>query len=554
MAIDTTNLVKFSKGSLAGYQAKVNAQEVNNNTVYITTDEGGIYLGTKRLGDYVKAVDINALKALQYKSQDALYYAEAENVLARWNGSNWVQINAAGLTSLETRVLTLKDKDNADIQGNVITEVVADQTGKVTATKGFWAADGKDIQRLDSEIGDIQDTLSTLLGTDSEVGGTIASQIEAAINGVIGGENDEEGALTISNALKNAAAAQATANGAAAQANTNKGNIDTLNGTVGTLNDSLAALTDGAESKTFVDLEGKIQANSDAIAALANDKDGRVTLLESNFSQLSQTVINNKSEVDTALSTVNDTLGSHTDTLATLTQDMETVAPIKTVVSDAIANVVADAPDAFDTLKEIADWIGSDETDTGAAEMLVDYGNRINTLETAITNPTTGLNTKVAANADAIQTLRDNHNTDKGNLEKAIADAEDAANDYTDQEITDLIDGAKTYTTLKLVEGAIETNISNIADNKSAISDINGDIEGINNNIDALGGKNGRVTALENELNAETTGLKARLTAVEGKATDNANNFTTLNGTVNSHTDSIQDILDLLTWGNFDSE
>ena len=69
MAIDTTNLVKFSKGSLAGYQAKVKAQEVYNNTVYITTDEGGIYLGTKRLGDYVKAADINALKALPNKSQ-----------------------------------------------------------------------------------------------------------------------------------------------------------------------------------------------------------------------------------------------------------------------------------------------------------------------------------------------------------------------------------------------------------------------------------------------------------------------------------------------------
>ena len=33
-------------------------------------------------------------------------------------------------------------------------------------------------------------------------------------------------------------------------------------------------------------------------------------------------------------------------------------------VSEAIANVVADAPEAFDTLKEIADWIGDDTLGT----------------------------------------------------------------------------------------------------------------------------------------------------------------------------------------------
>ena len=44
MAIDTTNLVKFSRGSWAGYQTLVSENKINNNTVYITQDEGGIYL------------------------------------------------------------------------------------------------------------------------------------------------------------------------------------------------------------------------------------------------------------------------------------------------------------------------------------------------------------------------------------------------------------------------------------------------------------------------------------------------------------------------------
>jgi hypothetical protein len=84
--------------------------------VYITTDEGGIYLGAKRLGDYVKADDINALKALTHKSPDALYYAEAENVLARWTGSSWIQINAAGLTGV-------KDGGVRANEGKVITSL-----------------------------------------------------------------------------------------------------------------------------------------------------------------------------------------------------------------------------------------------------------------------------------------------------------------------------------------------------------------------------------------------------------------------------------------------
>lgn len=42
-------------------------------------------------------------------------------------------------------------------------------------------------------------------------------------------------------------------------------------------------------------------------------------------------------------------------------------------VSDAIAVVVANAPEDFDTLKEVADWIGSDTT--GAAQMQVDIAN-----------------------------------------------------------------------------------------------------------------------------------------------------------------------------------
>lgn len=56
---------------------------------------------------------------------------------------------------------------------------------------------------------------------------------------------------------------------------------------------------------------------------------------------------------------------------------------IKKSVSDAIANVVADAPEAFDTLKEIANWIAKDADN----EEAFDAANRIVDLETTVGTP-----------------------------------------------------------------------------------------------------------------------------------------------------------------------
>ena len=70
MAIDTTNLVKFKKGTLAGYQGIATK---DNNTLYITTDQGGIYLGNKRLGDFHQVANIAALDSLPAKADNALY-------------------------------------------------------------------------------------------------------------------------------------------------------------------------------------------------------------------------------------------------------------------------------------------------------------------------------------------------------------------------------------------------------------------------------------------------------------------------------------------------
>lgn len=84
------NMIKFYKG----LEASLPTTGVNG-ALYITTDEGAIYLGTgtgmKRLGDFVQVDKVADLPAKAHES--CLYYCVAENILAKWNGTEWKQIN-----------------------------------------------------------------------------------------------------------------------------------------------------------------------------------------------------------------------------------------------------------------------------------------------------------------------------------------------------------------------------------------------------------------------------------------------------------------------------
>ena len=84
------NMIKFFKG----LEASLPTSGVNG-ALYITTDEGAIYLGTgtgmKRLGDFIQVANVASLPEKAHES--CLYYCVAENILAKWNGSEWKQIN-----------------------------------------------------------------------------------------------------------------------------------------------------------------------------------------------------------------------------------------------------------------------------------------------------------------------------------------------------------------------------------------------------------------------------------------------------------------------------
>lgn len=94
--------VSFKRGLLAGLPATY-----SEGTFYVTTDERAMYLDISdsariRLGDFQEFETLDALKANTNPSTSALYYISGQNVLAKWNGTDYIQINLdTGATSVE---------------------------------------------------------------------------------------------------------------------------------------------------------------------------------------------------------------------------------------------------------------------------------------------------------------------------------------------------------------------------------------------------------------------------------------------------------------------
>ena len=149
------------------------------------------------------------------------------------------------------------------------------------------------------------------------------------------------------------------------------GKVAKVNGVVGNV---VAFAADGAIADTGI-VAAKVVELSEleaAIAPLAVAKD-----VEDSFA-----------EVDEAIQGVADDVAEALEAIGVLNGEAE--GSVKKQVADAIAGVVASAPQDFDTLKEIADYIASDKT--GAAEL----SNRVAAVETAINAEDTGILAQVA--------------------------------------------------------------------------------------------------------------------------------------------------------------
>ena len=259
--------IAFKKGLLANLPSTY-----TEGTIYVTTDERAMYLDVDnstriRLGDFQEFANLSALQSNTNPSTTALYYITDLNVLAKWNGSAYVQINLdTGATSVEVVG-----------SGNAVTEASYDAVSrKLTLTMGATYTTANDVdsaittavgnlgdkepdvpyanvkEYVDEKIADVVagsiEGLGDLASKDKVAESDLEATLAAKINGKadVGTDDDEATADTVKGAKKYAEAeADAAETAAKAYADGLVGALDVADSAVATQLVSAVSEEDG---------------------------------------------------------------------------------------------------------------------------------------------------------------------------------------------------------------------------------------------------------------------------------------------------------------------
>lgn len=231
--------------------------------------------------------------------------------------------------------------------------------------------------------------------------------------------------------------------------------------------------------------------------------------------------------------------------IATLNGDEE--GSVNKKVADAVAKILDDAPESFDTLKEVADWISSDTT--GAAKMQSDIA-KLNGDET--TDGSLAHEAKLREDADnALDkrvTVIENLNIDDtyetksdasskyneivgtvdttGLIDTKISEA--VAKEVTDRDTAidtakaELVDNADTYTTLGKAETMIQSLESTVAQHSSLFDQLSANKQNVLTAGDGISIKGDTISAITySSLEAAENGTDSSLVTTGEKYTWN---------------------------------
>lgn len=363
------DMVKFYKGLLASLPTTG-----DNGSIYITSDEGGIYLGTgtsmKRLGDFIQVDSVSSLP-VSGASTSALYYCVAENILAKWNNSQWVQIN--------------KQKALAELGG--VAQSVYDT--KIAALETADSKNTTAIENLKEYVGTIP---TGATATD------IVGYVQEKTTGIATSANLEE---------------------IGARVTTAEGNIDAIEAVID-------KIKDGTNIDSFADVETKLAEKVDEVAGKSLVSDTEITKLAgitAGANKVEASSTNGKIKIDGVETVVYTHLENHTiseiDGLQAAIDDAKQAGTDAQADIDAFLAAAEVGDAAIDTLKEIQDYIEND----GAAA--TEMTRKISALETTVGDAESGLVKGVTDNTAAIATL---NGTGDGSVSKKISDAITNAN------------------------------------------------------------------------------------------------------------------------------
>lgn len=415
------NMIKFLRGNVASLP-----QTATEGALYFTKDEG-VYLGLAdgsyhRYGDFIQ---VNAVADLPVAGAhvNCMYYCVAENILAKWDGTQWVQIN--------------KQKTLAELGG--VAKSVYDT--KMAALEQADTANATAISNLETLVGTIpegytesnviayvnkkaQETLDAASGGSTESAASVKAALDA-----YKAENDPKvtaAKTAADNAQAAAEAAQATADGKTTMTEVEAKDYATKTEAQGYANAKDAAIAEAKQ--TGADAQAAVDALSEKVGTVAEGK----------------TVVKMIEEAQAAATYDDTTLKGRVKAI----EDDYLKAADKTALQNAIdtekgrMDAFLDAADvgdaAIDTLKELQDYI------TTHGEAAATLTTKVGTLETTVgkaaegENPATGLVKDITDNKAAIATEKKRAEDKEAELVAADTANLQAAKDYADQKITGL--------------------------------------------------------------------------------------------------------------------
>ena len=121
-------------------------------------------------------------------------------------------------------------------------------------------------------------------------------------------------------------------------------------------------------SRITGETDEKIDLNTQAIESNANRiNENKLAIEQTNkkliatTNNLSHTITSNYSELNSKIEANDAKIKENADKMATREELDNTAAQIREQISTEIRGIIADAPESFDTLKEISDWISTHE-------------------------------------------------------------------------------------------------------------------------------------------------------------------------------------------------
>ena len=546
------DMIKFQQGLLSSLSSK----DIANGTLWFTTDEGAIYLDTNgkrvRFGDYITVKNVNALPSAGHAYESALYYAKDENVLARWDSTNkkWVQLNAAGLSQI-----------HVDGSGNVLSgvEVVTD------ATTG-----AKKLSFTTASVA----TSEALSGLNKTV-----SDLDAAYK------------AADTNLAKDIAAAKKAADDAQADADANakaisdldadlQGQIDCINTTIGSATSGMKkdiADLKAADTAIGTRIDGVESAYKAADTALRKELTGNTsgtgaaTGTYKTINKLSEQVV----AAESAISGLQGTVGGHTTDIAGMKTDignLQTAVGTGGTVDNKISTAVAalrkeiltdgtakdNINDAYDTIKEISDWLGSSELGKDAGTII----SELNTLSGTVGSASSGLVKDVADLKAADTTIRGEFANADTALKNLVVSGNAGTGTYKNiNQLSEQMGAAEgdidtLQSDLDQLEGVVGSAssglVKDVADLKAADTTIRGEFAAADTALEkklaaGTGGNSSFATGTYKNINA----LSTQVVAAESDIDTLQSDLDILEGTVGGHGTKLTQLEGLLTWGTF---